>query len=122
MDSSISPLFITKYNKDQEFFKKTYPTSLRPQSKDIIRTWLHYTILRCNQLTNKAPFSHAWIMGYGVDEHGEKMSKSKGNAIDPIPILEKNGADMFRLWAASEVNLGSDFRVSEVKILSLIHI
>ena len=42
--------------------------------------------------------------------------RSKGNAIDPIPILEKNGADMFRLWAASEVNLGSDFRVSEVKI------
>ena len=116
MDSSISPLFITKYNRDQEFFEKTYPTSLRPQSKDIIRTWLHYTVLRCNQLTKKSPFTHAWIMGYGVDERGEKMSKSKGNAIDPIPILEKNGADMFRLWAASEVNLGSDFRVSEVKI------
>ncbi|HIM82933.1 MAG TPA: valine--tRNA ligase [Nitrososphaerales archaeon] len=116
MDSSISPLFITKYNRDQEFFEKTYPTSLRPQSKDIIRTWLHYTVLRCNQLTKKPPFTHAWIMGYGVDERGEKMSKSKGNAIDPIPILEKNGADMFRLWAASEVNLGSDFRVSEVKI------
>ena len=116
MDSSISPLFITKYQKDNEFHKKSYPTKLRPQSKDIIRTWLHYTILRCNQLTGKTPFTHAWIMGYGVDERGEKMSKSKGNAIDPIPILERNGADMFRLWAASEVNLGSDFRVSEIKI------
>ena len=116
MDSSISPLFITKYQKDNEFHKKSYPTKLRPQSKDIIRTWLHYTILRCNQLTKKPPFTHAWIMGYGVDERGEKMSKSKGNAIDPIPILERNGADMFRLWAASEVNLGSDFRVSEIKI------
>ena len=116
MDSSISPLFITKYQKDNEFHKKSYPTKLRPQSKDIIRTWLHYTILRCNQLTEKTPFTHAWIMGYGVDERGEKMSKSKGNAIDPIPILERNGADMFRLWAASEVNLGSDFRVSEIKI------
>lgn len=116
MDSSISPLFITKYRKDEVFFKKTYPTKLRPQSKDIIRTWLHYTILRCNQLTSEAPFTHTWIMGYGVDERGEKMSKSKGNVIDPMPILEKNGADMFRLWAASEVNLGSDFRISEVKI------
>ena len=106
MDSSISPLFITKYQKDNEFHKKSYPTKLRPQSKDIIRTWLHYTILRCNQLTEKTPFTHAWIMGYGVDERGEKMSKSKGNAIDPIPILERNGPDMFRLWAASEVNLG----------------
>ena len=116
MDSSISPLFISKYNRDDSFFNKTYPTQLRPQSKDIIRTWLHYTILRCIQLTDELPFTHAWIMGYGVDEKGERMSKSKGNVIDPIPILEKNGADTFRLWSASEVNLGSDFRISETKI------
>ena len=116
MDSSISPLFISKYNRDDSFYNKTYPTQLRPQSKDIIRTWLHYTILRCIQLTDELPFTHAWIMGYGVDEKGERMSKSKGNVIDPIPILEKNGADTFRLWSASEVNLGSDFRISETKI------
>ena len=116
MDSSISPLFITGYMNDENFFAKTYPVTLRPQSKDIIRTWLHYTILRCYQLTGKTPFTHAWIMGYGVDEKGEKMSKSKGNVIDPFPILEKSGDDMFRLWAASESSLGSDFRVSESKI------
>ena len=40
MDSSVSPLFISKYNKDSEFFKKTYPATLRPQAKDIVRTWL----------------------------------------------------------------------------------
>jgi valyl-tRNA synthetase len=116
MDSSISPLYITGYMTNKSLFAKTYPVTLRPQSKDIVRTWLHYTILRCRQLTGTIPFSHAWIMGYGVDERGERMSKSKGNVIDPFPILEKYGADMFRLWAASESSLGSDFRVSESKI------
>lgn len=116
MDSSISPLFITKYSREQDFHSLTYPVTLRPQAKDIIRTWLYYTILRCLQLTGKFPFEHAWIMGYGVDEKGEKMSKSKGNVIDPMPILKKYGADAFRLWAASEASLGSDFRVSEAKI------
>ncbi|MBO3803797.1 MAG: class I tRNA ligase family protein, partial [Candidatus Brockarchaeota archaeon] len=52
------------------------------------------------------------------DWKGERMSKSKGNVIDPIPILEKYGADNFRLWNAGEVSLGSDFRCSEEKIAS----
>ncbi|MBI2543609.1 MAG: valine--tRNA ligase [Candidatus Aenigmarchaeota archaeon] len=118
VDSSITPLFVSKYGKDKKFFSQTYPNSLRPQGKDIIRTWLYYTMLRCHQLTKKSPFEHAWIMGYGVDEKGEKMSKSKGNVIDPIPLLEKYGADVFRFWSAAESSLGSDFRCSEQRILS----
>ena len=118
MDSSVSPLFITKFKKDEEFFKRTYPTGLRPQAKDIVRTWLYYTLLRCENLTDKKPWSEAWIMGYGLDEKGLKMSKSKGNALDPLPIIEKFGADTFRFWSASEVNHGNDFRCSEQKIES----
>ena len=57
-------------------------------------------------------------MGYGLDEKGMKMSKSKGNALDPLPIIEKFGADTFRFWSASEVNHGYDFRCSEQKIES----
>ncbi len=116
MDSSVSPLYVTKYMQDKQFFSKTYPTTIRPQSKDIVRTWLYYTILRCEQLTGKTPWTDAWIMGYGVDEHGAKMSKSKGNVIDPLPIIQKFGADTFRFWSASEINLGYDFRCSEQKI------
>jgi len=118
MDSSVSPLFITKFNKDEEFFKRTYPTAVRPQAKDIVRTWLYYTLLRCENLTGEKPWSEAWIMGYGLDEKGLKMSKSKGNALDPLPIIEKFGADTFRVWSASEVNHGNDFRCSEQKIES----
>ncbi|MGH1566376.1 MAG: class I tRNA ligase family protein, partial [Nitrosopumilus sp.] len=116
MDSSISPLFVTKYQKDEEFFKKTYPAAIRPQAKDIVRTWLYYTLLRCEHLTGKKPWSEAWIMGYGLDEKGMKMSKSKGNALDPIPVIERLGADTFRFWSASEVNQGYDFRCSEQKM------
>jgi len=118
MDSSISPLFVSKYLKDNDFFKKTYPATIRPQAKDIVRTWLYYTLLRCEQLTGKKPWSDAWIMGYGLDEKGMKMSKSKGNAIDPLPLIQKIGADTFRFWSASEINHGYDFRCSEQKIES----
>jgi valyl-tRNA synthetase len=118
MDSSVSPLFISKFNKDPEFFNKIYPASIRPQAKDIVRTWLYYTLLRCDQLTGKKPWSEAWIMGYGLDEKGMKMSKSKGNAIDPLPVIEKLGADTFRFWSASEINHGYDFRCNEQKIES----
>ncbi len=116
MDSSISPLYVTKFGKNKKMFDYTYPTTIRPQAKDIIRTWLHYTMLRCVQLTDKMPWHEAWIMGYGVDEKGEKMSKSKGNVIDPFRIIQKYGADTFRFWSASEANLGYDFRCSEQRI------
>jgi valyl-tRNA synthetase len=116
MDSSISPLYVTKFGKDKKMFDYAYPTAIRPQAKDIIRTWLHYTMLRCVQLTGKIPWHEAWIMGYGVDEKGEKMSKSKGNVIDPFPVIQKYGADTFRFWSASEANLGYDFRCSEQRI------
>jgi valyl-tRNA synthetase len=118
MDSSVSPLYVSKFNKNQEFFNKVYPTTIRPQAKDIVRTWLYYTLLRCEQLTGKKPWSEAWIMGYGLDEKGMKMSKSKGNAIDPLPVIEQFGADTFRFWSASEINHGYDFRCNEQKIES----
>ena len=135
MDSSISPLFIAGYrgkdiasnsttsdddddDDDSTKFEKMYPASIRPQAKDIIRTWLYYTLLRCEKITGMAPWSEAWIMGYGLDEHGLKMSKSKGNAIDPLPVIRRLGADTFRFWNASEVNHGYDFRCNEQKIES----
>ena len=52
----------------------------------------------------------------GLDESGQKMSKSKGNVIDPTMVLNQYGADTFRLWAASEVSVGSDFNISLQKI------
>jgi valyl-tRNA synthetase len=115
MDSSLTPIYISKYG-GSEWIRHPYPSSIRPQAKDIVRTWLYYSMLRCIQLTGKLPWSKAWIMGFGVDERGEKMSKSRGNVMDPSPIIYRYGADAFRFWSASECNLGYDFRCSEQKI------
>jgi valyl-tRNA synthetase len=116
MDSSVSSLYVTKYLYDKKFFSKTYPMTLRPQGIDIIRTWLNYSILRNYLLTDKLPWKTAWIDGMGLDEHGEKMSKSKGNGIDPTDVIEKYGADAFRFWAASEAMPGSNFMFSESRL------
>lgn len=116
MDSSISPLYVSGYLRNDKFFRKAFPVALRPQGKDIIRTWLYYTLLRVYQLTGKPAFKYVRITGLGLDEKGEAMHKSKGNIIDPIPVLDKYGADAVRFWAASEAKLGSDFRFSEQHI------
>ena len=104
-DSSISPLFILGYKRDSKFFKKNFPCSLRPQGYEIVRTWLYYTILKCYLLTGRCIFSNTWINQHVVDDHGKKMSKSKGNVIDPEEILNKFGAESFRLWCAVEGDL-----------------
>jgi valyl-tRNA synthetase len=88
-DSSISELVICGYMQDNELFKKTFPCSLRPQGKEIIRTWLYYTILRAYQLFKKPAFKNVWISGLGIDEKGKKMSKSLGNIVLPMPILKR---------------------------------
>lgn len=112
-DSSNTPLYVLKYNRDEEFFRKNFPCTLRPQGKDIVRTWLYYTLLKGYLLTGKSVFRDAWINYYVVDEHGKKMSKRKGNVVDPHDILEKYGAEPFRLWAAIEGNITTtDFRCS----------
>jgi len=117
MDSSITPLYILGYSRYPKFFKKTFPCTLRPSGKEILRSWGYYTILRCFQLTNKCIFKDHWVNYHIVDEKGYKMSKSKGNIIDPKNVLDEFGAEPFRLWCAVEGNLTkTDFRCSFERI------
>ncbi len=88
-------------------FKKYYPTSLRPQGHDIIRTWAFYTILRCRALTGEKPFDEIVVNGMVFGEDGYKMSKSRGNVISTVEVLENYGADALRFWASNSVP-GSD--------------
>ncbi|ADP77172.1 valyl-tRNA synthetase [Methanothermus fervidus DSM 2088] len=105
MDSSISPLVVAGW--PQKNYRKLFPANLRPQGHDIIRTWAFYTILRCKALTGEKPFDEIVINGMVFGEDGHKMSKSRGNVIEPEEVLEKYGADALRLWAANSVP-GSD--------------
>lgn len=116
MDSSITAIFISRYKKGARFYSTEYPVTIRTQGKDIVRTWLYYSLLRCYLLTGKIPFKHVWIGGLGLDAQGRAMRKSLGNFLDPEPLLQKYGTDTFRFWGAGEANQGYDFRVSEDRI------
>lgn len=116
-DSSISELYITKYKSNPEFFKHAFPVTLRPQGKEIVRTWLYYTILRGYLETGKPCFKETWIHQHILDEKGIKMSKSLGNIIDPQEILRDFGAEAMRFWAAIEGDLSKqDLSCSKEKI------
>ena len=122
MDSSISSLYISKYPNNElneKFLNKVqsreYLSDIRPQGKDIVRTWLHYTMLRIHHLMDKPAFKHAWISGHVVLESGEKMSKS-GKGTKPEPIIERYGGDAVRLFGAMEASHGSDIRFSEDRL------
>lgn len=119
MDSSISELALLRYQEDSEFFKKAYPASLRPQGKEIVRTWLYYTILRGYLETGKPCFKDVWVHQHILDGSGKKMSKSEGNIIDPQELLRDYGAEAMRLWAATEGDLSKgDFMCSKDRILA----
>ncbi len=107
VDSSITPLIISKWLTDEKYFNKTYPSSLRPQGHEIIRTWAFYTIFRCLTLTEQIPFNKILVNGMVFGPDGKKMSKSLGNVVEPNEIVVKYGADAVRQWACTFVP-GSD--------------
>jgi len=117
-DSSISELFIIGYSRDNEFFHKAFPASLRPQGMDIVRSWLYYSILRVYLLFKEPAFKGVRLSGMGMDAKGEPMHKSKGNVVYPETMFKKHGADAFRFWSASESRLGSNYRFSEERVKS----
>ncbi|NCO96966.1 MAG: valine--tRNA ligase [Candidatus Aenigmarchaeota archaeon CG_4_10_14_0_8_um_filter_37_24] len=116
-DSSSSNAYVMGYLWDKEFFKKHMPCSMRPQGKEIVRTWLYYTLVKSFHLYGIPPFKDCWIHMHIVDEKGTKMSKSLGNVIDPHEILEKYGAEAFRIWSCLEGNITKgDIRCSFERI------
>ena len=136
MDSSNSNLYVSGYLSDPDLFAKAFPTGIRPQGKEIVRTWLYYTLLKSALLLDSPGFKHIWIDGLGMDPWGRKMSKSLGNGIDANSVLEcgaggrtgswkirgpdkvvnlranKIGSECFRLWKACDAQVGDDFQIN----------
>ncbi len=110
-DSSNTPIYISGYLWDREFFSKSYPVSLRPQGKEIVRSWLYFTLLKSYLFLGKEPFKDVWIHMHVVDERGRKMSKSLGNVVDPMDVIKRYGAEAFRAWAFLE----GDITTGDVK-------
>ena len=141
MDSSNSNLYVSGYLSNPELFEKAFPTGIRPQGKEIVRTWLYYTLLKSALLLDKPGFANVWIDGLGMDPWGRKMSKSLGNGIDAGSVLEcgaggrtgswkikgpegkqvalqakKIGSECFRFWKAADAQVGDDFQINPEQI------
>ncbi|MEM4295932.1 MAG: class I tRNA ligase family protein, partial [Candidatus Anstonellales archaeon] len=115
IDSSITPLIIAGW--PEKGWEKLYPSDLRPQGIEIVRTWAFYTVYRCYMLTGKRPFKAILLNGNVLGPDGRKMSKSLGNVIDPMQLVDQYSADAARLWVALSGNLEKDkpFNYQQIK-------
>jgi valyl-tRNA synthetase len=115
--SSLTPQIAGGWGWDEDLYARVFPMDLRPQGQDIIRTWLFSTVVRSHLEFGSLPWAHAAISGWILDPDRKKMSKSKGNVVTPMGLLEEHGSDAVRYWAAS-ARLGTDaaFEVGQMKI------
>ncbi len=110
--SSMTPQIASKWTIDNNFHNNLSPMDLRPQSHEIIRTWAFYTIAKSLLHENKVPWKKVAISGWVLDPDRKKMSKSKGNVLTPMHLLDQYGADAVRYWSAS-AKLGTDTAFDE---------
>lgn len=109
--------FATLGYPDAELFKRFYPLDVMETGYDILFFWVARMIMLGIFVTGKAPFKNVYLHGIVRDSKGVKMSKSKGNVINPIEILEKYGADALRMSLISGAGAGSDQNYSESKVI-----
>lgn len=101
---------------DAKDLARFYPTDVLVTGRDIIFFWVARMIFDAFKMTNQRPFKDVLIHGLVLDQHGQKMSKSKGNGIDPLEEIEKFGADALRMTLITGVTPGNDVRYRAEKI------
>jgi len=117
--SSLTPTIVKELFKEKPVYEKLIKnsTNLRPQAHDIITFWLFNTVVKSQLHFNLSPWKHVMISGWMLDPNGKKMSKSKGNIIEPQAIIQKYSSDALRYMAASST-LGEDLAFPEKDIVT----
>lgn len=115
--SSLTPQIALRWREDEKFFKKNFPMGLRVQAHDIINLWAFYTVVKAFLHEKNVPWKNIMISGHALDPSGRKMSKSLGNVIEPMAMIEKYSADMLRYWALS-ATLGDDLAFQEKDLVA----
>ena len=115
--SSVTPQIASFWEDDPDLFGRLFPMDLRPQGHDIIRTWLFTSVLRSHLEHGCLPWANAAVSGFISDPERKKMSKSKGNVVTPVELLEQFGSDGFRYWAGSgRPGMDSVFDTGQMRI------
>ena len=114
--SALWPFATLGWPKETEDFKHYFPTSCLVTGYDIIFFWVSRMIFQSLHFTNNIPFKDVVIHGLVRDSLGRKMSKSLGNGVDPVAVIEKYGTDSLRYFLATTAAPGLDMRYSEEKV------
>ncbi|MBI4220568.1 MAG: valine--tRNA ligase [Chloroflexi bacterium] len=110
--SSLTPQIGARDGEPDDRMGRLFPIDIRPQAHDIIRTWAFYTIVKSMLQEDNVPWHNIVISGWVLDPERKKMSKSKGNVVTPVHLLDQFGADSVRYWSGS-ARLGADTAYDE---------
>lgn len=111
------PFVTTDYLSDGKLCK-FYPNSVMETGVDILRAWVARMIMLGLYMTNKVPFRDVFLHGLILDEHGQKMSKSKGNVVNPMEIIDKYGSDALRIGIIMNRSAGQAQAFSEASVVA----
>ena len=114
--SGLWPFATLGWPDDTEYLKKFYPTTVLVTGFDIIFFWVARMMMFGMEFLDKEPFKDIYVHALVRDEKGQKMSKSKGNVIDPLDLINKYSADALRFTLLSMASPGTDVKLSEDRV------
>ncbi|MGL4948014.1 MAG: valine--tRNA ligase [Mycoplasma sp.] len=114
--SGLWPMVVLGWPKQNKMFKDFFPNSVLVTGYDILTFWVSRMMMLSTYFTDKTPFHKIYIHGLIRDEKGRKMSKSLGNGIEPMQVIEQYGADTLRLFLTSSSTIGEDLNFSFDKL------